>query len=226
MKIISNHTTNAGTRFSAQLRGISCGTNSVRSYNANDGSYNPANIKANNNSGHYGFVVVELHSEINDRTLLQLQSTGWIFTGGNATNTGASGQVAGQWIFQGHHRATYTTNKMNAYLIRSGHQEYWTLSHPIANSRNDPLFYYNETDSKIACWFGTFDLWRSNGEASSGQQWEGDVHVSVTPDTESGGAAKEFITDIYSSYNLPGTNDNWAYWTIDDFARATAGSHG
>ena len=80
---------------------------------------------------------------------------------------------------------------------------------PIYNSSNDPGWFFNTTDGKIACWWSTFDSWRSNGEPGGSFQWAGNVTVIGTNNYDSGSTSKNYFTNIYTSPNLPGTNNNW-----------------
>lgn len=190
-------------------------------YAGNDGTYTMNSIKGTTNATNYGFVVVQLHSEAD--TLKQLRSSQWMFEGAAITTTAAHGAMSGRWTLNLHHRDTHEVDEHRYSLHGTRAGSYWSVRGPVHNTANDPGFFYNTTDKQIACWFATFDYWRSGTEVGNGVMFQGNVTVTGTGDYTSGDASKNFFTDIYTAHTLPGTNNNWTTKTVSVQGRTTHG---
>ena len=206
----------------ATLTNVSIGpSDGGTKYAANDGSYTMNSIKASGNTNNYGFVVVQLHSEAD--TLKQLRSSQWMFEGAAVTTTAAHGAMSGRWTLNLHHRDTHEPDEHRYSLHGTRAGSYWSIRGPVHNTANDPGFFYNTTDKQIACWFATFDYYRSGTEVGNGVLFNGSVTVIGTKDYTSGDFSKNFFTDIYTAHTLPGTNNNWTTKTVSVQGRTTHG---
>ena len=180
-------------RHIATLTNVSIGpSDGGTKYAANDGSYTMNSIKASGNTNNYGFVVVQLHSEAD--TLKQLRSSQWMFEGGAISVTAAHGAMSGRWTLCLHHRDTHEVDEHHYSLHGARAASYWSIRGPVHNSANDPGFFYNTTDRQIACWFATFDYYRSGTEVGNGVLFNGSVTVIGTKDYTSGDFSKNFFT--------------------------------
>ncbi len=196
-------------------------------YASNDGSYTMNTIKTSTTNTNYGFVVVQLHSEITGADVLkQLRSSTWIFEGAGVSTSSAHGTIAGRWTLDLHHRDTHEPDEHYYSLHGARAASYWSMRGPVHNTANDPGFFYNTTDRQIACWFATFDYFRSGTEVGNGVIFNGSVTVLGTNDYNASGTgdeSKNFFTDIYTAYTLPGTNSNWTTKTVTTIGRTTHG---
>ena len=197
-------------------------------YASNDGSYTMNTIKTSTTNTNYGFVVVQLHSEITGTDVLkQLRSSTWIFEGAGVSTSSAHGTIAGRWTLDLHHRDTHEVDQANYHLNGARVASYWSMRGPVHNTANDPGFFYNTTDRQIACWFATFDYWRSGTEVGTCITFNGSVTVIGTNNYDASGTgdeSKNFFTDIYTAYQVPGTNSNWTTASTSPTGRTTTGT--
>ena len=227
---VTGTSTDKGTNLIAKLQNININSSysgavaidgASPGFQNSDGSYNTGQVKGATSGGsiNYGFIVVDFASNVNIDGISKAHC--WIFQGGTSCE-GAQGHCSGTWVVNildswgGYLKGLHT----NFFGVEDS--QYWGINGPAFSSRCDPQIYTNTTDKKMAIYWGLFDTYRNSSETGNTVPWQGDV-TFISGIALSSGVIKStnFITDIYVSNHLPGTNSNWSYYTPDSAGRST-----
>ena len=190
-------------------------------FQSSDGSYNTGQVKGATSSGstNYGFIVVEFASNVNVDG--QSKAHCWIFQGGTSCES-AEGHCAGTWTVNILDTWASYQKGLQTNFFGNRDTQYWGINGPAFTTRCDPQIYVNTTDKKMAIYWGLFDTYRNSGEIGNSVPWQGDVTFIAGESRSSGDVqSTNFITDIYVSNYLPGTNSNWSYYTPNSAGRST-----